>query len=293
MNDFDLSIYYPIPLLTTEGYVSLCKTLLGVDLGQVPPQVTATRNDLAAVLAEVEAGLVARIDEDLSTRREQAFDSLVDRVWLELRERLEFYTIYQHDGAAMFTEEDRAGLELDERISQARTAAEIRERMFSDGTDFLRAVYPQQATHMAARLDWLDTKDFDGETLATLVGDELATLLKTCQARYEAMVSGRSSRDGKSSADLRELRNRLRRQLYAYCGGVGTMYDFKKPETAKIVEVALRPILVMRAQARRKPGAPGVDGEVVADGEADLSEVEASPEPAADVEVTEDLPAEG
>ncbi|PRQ09023.1 hypothetical protein ENSA7_12940 [Enhygromyxa salina] len=70
------------------------------------------------------------------------------------------------------------------------------------------------------------------------------------------------------------------------------LYDFKKLETAKAVEVALRPILVMRAQARRKPGVTEVDGDAIADGEAEAD----AGEPIvgdADVEVTEDLPAEG
>lgn len=76
-------------------------------------------------------------------------------------------------------------------------------------------------------------------------------MLKVCQHRYEAMVNGRNSRDPKSSADLQVLRQKLRVQLYAYCSAVGSMLD-GTPESAKVVAKALRPILVVRAQVKRK-----------------------------------------
>ncbi|HVH97730.1 MAG TPA: hypothetical protein VM869_03430, partial [Enhygromyxa sp.] len=74
---------------------------------------------------------------------------------------------------------------------------------------------------------------------------------KVCQHRYEVMVADRSSRDGKSAADLRELRLLLRRQIAAYCGALGSMY-MADPSTGEVVEDALRPILIARARARRK-----------------------------------------
>lgn len=265
MAELDLSIYYPIPLLTTEGYVSLTKTMLDVAPKDPPQVVEVAKKDLSQVRNEVEAGLVVRIDEDLSTRIERSFDSFVDRVWNELRDRLAFYTIYMHEGAAKFTDADRAQLDFDHRVEQARVAAKIIDRIFAQGADFLREKFPQQATHMAARLDWVESKELD-KALAELVTPELLGLIKVCQVRYEAMVNERSSRDGKSLADLRALRNKLRCQLYVYCGAVGTIYDPDKPATAKIVQAALRPILIARAQARRKDGANtnGSDNELAA-----------------------------
>lgn len=257
----DLSIYYPIPLLTTEGFVSMTNTMLDVAPSDPPGHVELAIKDLAGVLSEVEAGLVSRIDEDVSTRLERAFDIFVDGVWLDLRSRLEFYGLYKHEGTAKFTDEDLEELDFDHRLDKARSAAKILGRLFGDGTDFLRDRYPQQATHMAARLDWVQSKDLDAE-LSELVTHDFTVLLKVCQNRYEAMVSERSSRDGKSTADLRELRNKLRCQLYSYCGAVGSMYQPGDPETAKVIEAALRPILIVRAQARRKAASFAAGDEV-------------------------------
>lgn len=269
---FDLSVYYPIPLLTTEGYVALTRTLLAVTPKDSPGHVEAAAKSLAETLAETEAGLVSRIDENLSTGLERAFDTFVDGVWLELRNRLAFYRHYRHDGAAMLNEEDRAALDYDDRLERGRIAEMILERMFGSGTDFLRGQFPQQAINMASRLDWLESKQL-GETLETIVGEELASLLQRCQIRYEAMVSERGSRDGKSVADLRDLRNRLRVELYAYAGAVGTMANAKLPEAITVVENALRPILIARTQTRRKAG-PGLAEDDGAEGEVEAGQVE-------------------
>lgn len=252
MTEFDLSIYFPIPLLDTEGYVSLANTMVEVAPEAPPVHVQAAMTVLVDVLGEVETGLVSRIDEDLSTRLERFFDIFVDGVWMDLRHRLEFYAYYKHEGTAKFTEDDRAKLDFDQRLDQARVASNILDRLFADGTDFLRQRYPQQATHMAARLDWIESKQLEDD-LSELVTPEFVALLKVCQTRYEAMVKERSSRDGKSIADLQVLRNKLRVQLYAYSGVVASMYVPNNPETAKVVAAALRPILVVRAQTRRGP----------------------------------------
>jgi hypothetical protein len=258
--ELDLSIYYPIPLLTTEGYVSLTNTMCEVAPKNPPAHVQVSLDILLKVLTEVQLGLVSRIDEDLSTRLERAFDIFVDGVWFDLRHRLEFYQCYTHEGTTKFTEADRIKLDFDHRLDQARTAAMILDRLFGDGTDFLRERFPQQATHMAARLDWIESKQLEDE-LSELVTPEFVSLLKVCQTRYQAMVNERNSRDGKSVADLQALRHKLRAQLYAYCGVIGGMYD-GTPETAKLVETALRPILVVRAHARRKAAGAAEEGDV-------------------------------
>jgi hypothetical protein len=256
MAELDLSAYYPLPLLDTEGYVSLTNTMLDVAPKNPPEHIQISINSLTGVLGEVEIALVTRIDEDLSTRIERAYDLFVDAVWFDLRHRLEFFHIYKHEGAAKFTEKDRDELDYDHRLEQSMQASKIHERIFGDGTDFLRLKFPQQATHMAARLDWVESKQLDDQ-LGELVTPDFVTLLKVCQTRYEAMVKERSSRDGKSNADLQALRTKLRIQLYAYTGAIGGMYDPKKPETAKVVADALCPILIVRSQTRRGPGGVG------------------------------------
>jgi hypothetical protein len=252
----DLSLYYPIPWLSTEGYVSMAKDLLSVAPVSPPPHVAIAIESLGMVLIEVKDGLVSRIDEDLSTGLERSFDVFVDRVWFEVRSRLESYEIYKHEGTQKLTEADLDKLDFTKQLERGRAAAAIHVRLFGDGMEFLRGRYPQQATQMAARLDWLARKQLDG-VLAELVTPEWANMLKVCQVRYEAMISERSARDGKSSADLRELRNKLRMQIYAYCGAIGTTLDPSAPGSAKQVEASLRPVLSYRAQNRRKGTSEG------------------------------------
>jgi hypothetical protein len=90
------------------------------------------------------------------------------------------------------------------------------------------------------------------------------------------MVGERSSRDGKSVADLGKLRHHLRRQVYAYVGSIGTLYKVDNPESAEIVENALRPILIAREQARRT--ALGLIDEVIEDEDEDELDDEAEAE---------------
>lgn len=266
MNDFDLSLYFPIPMLSTEAMVSLGTTLIAVAPAEAPPHVVTGIEVFASVLAEVKAGLVSKIDEDLSTATERDFDTVVDRAWLELRERLAFFEIYAQPGMNQLTDADREALDWEGRLEQARVAAVLLNRLFSEGTDFLRAAYPQQVTQMAARLEWLDDKQLN-DALTDLVGAELTSLITLCQVRYQAMVNDRGSRAGKSLADLRVLRNRLRRQICSYAGMIGTLVQLDDPTSEAEATAALRPILLARANARRK----SLTGPAVEDG----AEVEA------------------
>jgi hypothetical protein len=268
----DMSIYYPIPQLGTGDFVSLIKTLIRLAPKNPPAHIAVAIDELKKALADAESTLVLRIDEDLSTRLERAFDTLVDYVWNELRRRLEFAGIYNHEGAALFSDEEREELEFDDRLDEARSANKMSERMFADGSEFLRTPFSQQATHMATRLDWIESKNF-GPVLEEIVGPKLVALLKVCQRRYEEMVEDRSARDGKSAADLRELRHDLRRHVGAYCGSIGTMYTVAKPESAKLVEASLRPVLIARAHTRRKDLGIGNKTDVVEELEQELQEL--------------------
>jgi hypothetical protein len=251
MATIDLSLYYPIPWLSTEGYVSMAKDLLSVAPLDPPPHVAIAIESLELVLIEVKDGLVSRIDEDLSTGLERSFDVFVDRVWVEVRDRLESYEIYKYEGTQKLTQADLDNLDFAKQLDRGRAAAGIHAHLFGEGMEFLRDRYPQQSTQMAARLDWLTRKQLDG-VLAELVTPQWANMLKVCQVRYEAMISERSARDGKSCADLRELRNKLRMQIYAYCGAIGSMLNPSAPGSDKQVQASLRPVLSYRAQNRRK-----------------------------------------
>jgi hypothetical protein len=59
-----------------------------------PPHVAEAIATFMKARIEAKAKLVDRIDEDLSTGLDRLFDTLVDYVWVELRQRLEFSAIY-------------------------------------------------------------------------------------------------------------------------------------------------------------------------------------------------------
>ena len=72
----DMSIYHPIPQLVTGDFVTLIKTLLALAPKNPPPHIVEAINELQAALDEANSKLVVRIDEDLSTKLERAFDLL-------------------------------------------------------------------------------------------------------------------------------------------------------------------------------------------------------------------------
>ena len=256
MSSFDLSLYYPIPALDTEGLGALAKVLLGNRPEPSTPTIEQTAERLAAALAATEQALVDRIEQELGHRRLRVFDLFTGIVWDELDSRLSAHAIYLHEAVDQLDEADRELLDVDARTDLARRAAKVHAKLFGEGKLFLRSPYPQQAMQMAARLRWVASKadEFD---LAELVGAELVTLLDRCQVRYEALVDERSHDTGRVVSDLRELRSTLSRCLSSYIAAVGATADEANLASIARVEQALRPVLVARAHARRgRAGTP-------------------------------------
>lgn len=263
---FDLSQYFPAPNLDTDSFVTLAEVMLLNVPSPAPALVEQAAACLRETVDQTRASLLDRFEEQLGSRRLRDFDPFTDAVWDRVRATLAGHALYLHRGIAEFDEADRAAIDYERRVELAHKAAKAEARLFADGREFLRSPYPQQLTQMATRTTWL-VKHADELELPVLIGEDLLELVRRCQVRYAALVHERSTQTGKSLVDLRELRGELRRQLYNYVGTVGGMASTGDPATVAAVEDALRPILIAREFARRRPtranGEPQEFGEVL------------------------------
>jgi hypothetical protein len=249
---FDLSQYFPAPNLDTESFVTLADVMLLNVPKPAPPLVEQAAAALRDTVAQTRAALLERFEEELGGRRLRDFDPFVDVVWDRVKTALAAHAVYLHRGIAELDEADRAAISYERRVELAHKAGRAEAKLFGSGTEFLGSPYPQQLTQMATRLTWL-VKHADELELPALIGEDLLELVNRCQLRYAALVHERGAQTGKSIVDLRELRGALRRQLYNYVGTVGGMASVNDPVTITAVEDALRPLLIARDYARRRP----------------------------------------
>jgi hypothetical protein len=238
----DLSGYRTMSVLTLTGSISIGKSLVDLRPLDIPPYVEKAADRLAAAVDEAEDALTDRLHRRADLGLERSFDILVDRIWISLRARLEFWSCYQHEGLGLLSAQAQVEVDVEGGRKLAVVAEELLARLFGDGVEFLRLPYPQQAAHMAARLRYVETRKLEAEFIE-LVGARSVTLAKVCQRRYEAMVAERSARDTTVSVDLRPLRAKIRTAAETYASLLlSTLHDGDE-EWAKTVLTALRPML--------------------------------------------------
>jgi hypothetical protein len=229
-------------VLTLTGSISIGKSLVDLRPVDIPDYVEKAADKLAAAVEAAENALADRLDRRADLGLERSFDILVDRIWVSLRARLEFWSCYRHDGLGLLNADEHAKLDLENSRKLAVIAEELLARLFGDGVEFLRLPYPEQAAHMAARLRYVESRGLEDE-LGDLVDVRLITLAKICQRRYEAMVAERSARDTAVSIDLRPLRAKIRTAAENYASLLLSTLDDGDEEWAKTVLTALRPML--------------------------------------------------
>jgi hypothetical protein len=196
IRSIDIAALTTIPQLAVTGYISLIKTLAEVQPPVPTDAVKRTFERMQAGRELAEQAIVARLGDGVDLGLERSFDLLIDRLWLCMRSELEFWSIYHHDGIALFGPAQRAELDIDECRDLAAVAEDLRSRLFGgpDASDFLRLPYAQQASHMAGRLQLIKEKGLSA-TFEELVGARMVKLLHVSQQRYEAMVNARSARE--------------------------------------------------------------------------------------------------
>jgi hypothetical protein len=246
----DLSSYRTMSVLTLTGSISVGKSLVDLRPVDIPDYVEKAADKLTAAVEAAENALTDRLDRRADLGLERSFDILVDRVWVSLRARLEFWACYRHEGLGLLGKDEQAELDIEGGRKHAAVAEELLARLFGDGVEFLRLPYPQQAAHMAARLRYVESRGLEQE-LAELVDERLVALARICQRRYEGMVAERSARDTAVSVDLRPLRARIRTAAENYASLLLSTLDDGDEEWAKAILTALRPMLTpgrLRAQ---------------------------------------------
>lgn len=274
----DLGPYRTVPLLSATGTVSLGKSLLALRLPNTPAYVEKDTKKLELAIENAEAQFAERHDAGADLGLERSFDVLVDRIWVALRSRLQFWLNYDHEGIELFSDDERDELELAEARELAVVAAELLARVFGEGVEFLRLPYPRQAAEMASRLRYIETHGY-GAVFEELVGARPAAFVKVCQRRYEAMVEQRDARPDGVTINLRLLRDDVKRAIERYANAVLTLIDDDDPEQSQAVLAALHPLIAVRTRKLRIPTpaespAPDADADIEQDVEQDVVEHE-------------------
>ncbi|WP_146158364.1 hypothetical protein [Enhygromyxa salina] len=241
-SSIDLSGYRTLSVLTLSGSISVGKSLVDAMPVGVPEHVNEAAQLLGDWVDEAENALTDRLDGKADAGLERSFDVLVDRIWVALRARLEFWHVYRHEGLDLLSDEELATAEVEAHRKLTRVAEELLARLFGDGVDFLRVSYPQQASQMAARLRYIETRGLQAE-FVELVGAAPASLAQVCQGRYEAMVAARTARDNAVSVDLRPLRSKIRWAAENYASLLLSTLPKRDQEWSETVLAALQPML--------------------------------------------------
>ncbi|KIG15128.1 hypothetical protein DB30_06036 [Enhygromyxa salina] len=227
----------------------------------VPDHVNDAAQLLADAVDDAENALMERLDGKADAGLERSFDVLVDRVWVALRARLEFWQVYRHEGLDLLSAEELTTAKVEAHRKLSRVAEELLARLFGDGVDFLRVSYPQQAAHMAARLRYIESHGLQAE-FVELVGAAPASLAQVCQRRYEAMVAARTARDNAVSVNLRPLRAKIRWAAENYASLLISTLPKGDAEWSETVLAALQPMLAndttrSKTDAEEAPDAGG------------------------------------
>jgi hypothetical protein len=260
----DIAALTYVPHLSVPSYVSLIGALLEVAPDKPSEAVARGLVGMQAARDEAKQALVVRLDDGVDTNLERSFDLLVDGLFFAVRAQLSFWQLFEHDGVALLTEDDREKLDLATCRELAEVAGELHARMFGEtvgGTDFLRMPYPQQSAHAGSRLELIEAKGHAQTFDEELVIPRAAAFLRICQGRYQEMVKQRASRARGRSTDLRVLGLRVRRAIQLYSMQVAGMLDANDPSTPGVVYRALLPNVIARPRRGRSGGANERAGE--------------------------------
>jgi hypothetical protein len=276
----DITPYQSCPQLPTEGTLSLGQDLIDAQPPELPPYAVKLAKRLAATVAETEEALVIRVEEaaGIDLAAEGKFDTVLDRFWKATRGRVDYWQLHEQEGLELLDPSEQAEMKLEQKRKLAKAARDLDKHLFGvEGLDFTRRPYPQQATLMASRLEFIQTSEHR-EIYIEVLGEELFESLVVMQGRYEAMVRARSKRDASSLANLRELRHQLQRVILRYASGIVSMLDEDEPDSGAIVVDALQPMVNARVRRAR--------GSVVED---EVAEDEVAEDEVAEDEVAEDV----
>lgn len=251
---FDPTPYQRTPRLSIEGAIALGRALMNARPEKPPAHVARAADRLEALIAEGEAALTVRRREQapIDASDDVAFDTAVDGLWGALRDRLSAWTVFAQAPieslAGPKARKSAATVELARARKKAEHARALLAKLFgAEGLVFTRQPWAEQAESMAAILRLVEEDEL-GDAIAELAGSEWLATLHLCQAKYEAMVQTRASRDARLTHDLGELLAKIQRAITRYNTAILTLLDEDDPPSLDLVLAALRPVDITRAR---------------------------------------------
>jgi hypothetical protein len=249
---FDLTPYQSTPVLPLQSLIVLSKALSARTPDSAADYIKQSEQAMRTTTTEAEGVMVDRLREsnEVSLADDLALDTAVDGVYVLGRDRLRLWSRYLKEGLKFLLTDPT--LDFQSVCDKAARAEQLADKLFADNLlDLLGRSYTEQSQLTANLLRLID-EDGHTDELGDLAGPELLPILRRCQVRYEAMVDRRNVT--RSRIDLRVVRTLLARRILSYSSMVVTMLDETKPESKKVVEEALLPMVSIRLN-RSSPSA--------------------------------------
>jgi hypothetical protein len=237
-----------VPNASLKVLHRLGKTLVHDKPDITNPTIDISIDNLSKEITVAGTAMIGRFREfnPLLIAGEVDFDRSVDTVWIWVRRTIEAWRdIASHPGLGVLPPDLQDQVKLPALRAKGELAKKLHNRLFgADGTNWVKSSFIEQSQTMATILGVVEA---DGlrEDLESIIGPDLMLLIETMQIQYEAMVSARMSREGRSSDNFRTLRAKLRWRIDHYKNAVESLRDPDKPQTYEVVERSLRSLILL------------------------------------------------
>ena len=143
---------------------------------------------------------------------------------------------------------------------KAKIAAELRERLFPDGLKFTRFTFAKQWAESNTRLSLIDEAELERSFDALGGRAFLNALRETHKAYGEVLGITKAQEEEVRATRIRDALDRLANALRAYVLQVSAMERKSDPNSSKVVEQLLRPLMTWESPSSRpKTPATGKD----------------------------------
>ncbi len=247
---FDPSIYVRPPVMSLEGGIALCRSLIDACPTSMPKSVKSGAQKLgrAADRAQTALALRQKALGTISDEDARVIDQLGDSSWGSLRGRLVSYSV----------------LPVGEYPDAARAGELVTILFHTDGLNFLKEAYPVQWTTADTILKRIDEEGLQPD-IDRIAGKEFLENVRKRHQHYGAMVKGLLTRSQGENVNLSEEIRALGSAIVSYATKVCATVDEDEPATIVAARAALRPLDLFReANARRSSG--GASGESPVEG---------------------------
>ncbi len=240
---FDPSIYIRPPVMSLEGGITLCRSLVDACPASMPKSVKKGAQKLGAAADKAQTALALRQKALglLSEEDARIVDQSGDSSWGSLRGRLVNY----------------AALPMDEYPDAARAEELLMILFNTEGLTFLKESYPVQWTTADTILKRIDEEGLQAD-IDRIAGKEFLENVRKRHQHYGQMVKGLLMRAEGEAVNLSSEIRALGRAIVEYATKVCATVEDDEPATLAPAREALRPLELFReAAARRGSGSSG------------------------------------